>query len=914
MAGGTASAARVSAQAGALLPLATARPGEALARARAVLAAGPSFWDASVAHQVVGIVLRDFGDVAAAIQELRTALRLARSAKSADREADVLATLGIALVYAGRTKAGLASLDSAATRARGGQAGRVLMRRGGALWVLGRHREALSDLRRAVSILRRDGDMLWAGRALTARALVNLSLGSTDRADADLGSADRLFAATSQELEAAYATHNRGLAAFRSGDLPTALSYFDDAAHRYEALAAPMPDLSIDRCAVLLAAGLPYDAHMEADAAVRRFEKLRGQATKKAELLLAAANAALAAADHEAALQRAQAARRLFGSQQRTWWHAKAELVLLRAKFAAGLASGRLLHDADRAAARLEDLGSDDAPQARLLAGRAALALGRAVDADRQLATAARARARRGPALSRLTGWLAEALRAEAAADSRRQLSACRGGLDLLDEHRLTLGACELRAQATARGAELAELAQRCALRSGKPRLLLAWSERWRATVLAVPPVRPVDDAELQADLTAARDVTSRLEKARAAGANVAAMQREQLRLERAVRTRVMRTRGAVRAPTTKRGPRGPGVGAQTGTRRAGGRAALASADQGFDAALLLAELGTGCLVQIVDVAGDLHLLVCGNGRVQHFAAGRTEDAAREVNFARFGLNRLAHNRRAHASDASGQASGALAVLAETGRRLEEILLGNARGHLRDGPVVVVPPGRLHAVPWALLPSLRDRSVSVAPSARAWMRARAAVPPQRDEVVLVRGPGVGGWGTEVPVLAVEYGDATVLADGTATAARVLEAIDGATLVHIAAHGRFRADSPMFSSLRLDDGPLTVHDLERLRRAPFRMILPSCDSGLLVPAGADELLGLTSTLVPLGTVGILASVVPVNDKAAAELMLAVHRGLRLGGTLSGSLRDARAGLGDDPVLTATGWSFIALGAG
>src|SRR6266536_3018343 len=881
MAGGTASAARVSAQAGALLPLATARPGEALARARAVLAAGPSFWDASVAHQVVGIVLRDFGDVAAAIQELRTALRLARSAKSADREADVLATLGIALVYAGRTKAGLASLDSAATRARGGQAGRVLMRRGGALWVLGRHREALSDLRRAVSILRRDGDMLWAGRALTARALVNLSLGSTDRADADLGSADRLFAATSQELEAAYATHNRGLAAFRSGDLPTALSYFDDAAHRYEALAAPMPDLSIDRCAVLLAAGLPYDAHMEADAAVRRFEKLRGQATKKAELLLAAANAALAAADHEAALQRAQAARRLFGSQQRTWWHAKAELVLLRAKFAAGLA---------------------------------ALALGRAVDADRQLATAARARARRGPALSRLTGWLAEALRAEAPADSRRQLSACRGGLDLLDEHRLTLGGCELRAQATARGAELAELAQRCALRSGKPRLLLAWSERWRATVLAVPPVRPVDDAELQADLTAARDVTSRLEKARAAGANVAAMQREQLRLERAVRTRVMRTRGAVRAPTTKRGPRGPGVGAQTGTRRAGGRAALASADQGFDAALLLAELGTGCLVQIVDVAGDLHLLVCGNGRVQHFAAGRTEDAAREVNFARFGLNRLAHNRSAHASDASGQASGALAVLAETGRRLEEILLGNARGHLRDGPVVVVPPGRLHAVPWALLPSLRDRSVSVAPSARAWMRARAAVPPQRDEVVLVRGPGVGGWGTEVPVLAVEYGDATVLADGTATAARVLEAIDGATLVHIAAHGRFRADSPMFSSLRLDDGPLTVHDLERLRRAPFRMILPSCASGLLVPARADELLGLTSTLVPLGTVGILASVVPVNDKAAAELMLAVHRGLRLGGTLSGSLRDARAGLGDDPVLTATGWSFIALGAG
>jgi CHAT domain-containing protein len=91
----------------------------------------------------------------------------------------------------------------------------------------------------------------------------------------------------------------------------------------------------------------------------------------------------------------------------------------------------------------------------------------------------------------------------------------------------------------------------------------------------------------------------------------------------------------------------------------------------------------------------------------------------------------------------------------------------------------------------------------------------------------------------------------VLAGGSATTARVLAAIDGAGLAHIAAHGTFRADSPMFSSLRLDDGPMTVHDLERLRRAPFRLILPSCESGLLVPASADELLGLASALLPLG---------------------------------------------------------------
>ena len=46
-------------------------------------------------------MLREYGDIDAAIGELRTARRLARRAGSADREADVLATLGVALVFAG---------------------------------------------------------------------------------------------------------------------------------------------------------------------------------------------------------------------------------------------------------------------------------------------------------------------------------------------------------------------------------------------------------------------------------------------------------------------------------------------------------------------------------------------------------------------------------------------------------------------------------------------------------------------------------------------------------------------------------------------------------------------------------------------------------------------------------------------
>src|SRR5712692_6692461 len=721
-----------------LLPLAFVRPSEALTRARTILAMDPDPCDASIAHQVIGLVLRDFGDVSSGIRELRTALRLARVAGSQDRQADVLATLGVALTKAGRTTPGLAALDEAVSIAAGPMTGRVLHRRGNALRIVGRHREALEDLRRAVAILHAAADTIWEARALTACGLVQLAINATGRADADLAAAESLFAATSQELERAYARHNRGLVAFRSGDLPLALAHLDEAGQRYRSLAVLEPDLSVDRCAVLLAASLSADALREADAAISDIERSRGQPTIVAELQLTAAGAALACADPRTALARAEAARRLFRGQRRPWWLAHATFMVLQARHASGEASAGLLHQAEQAASSLDALGSGDAPRARLLAGRVALALGRTPDAQRHLTAAARARMRKGPASARADGWLAEGLLADAMGNPRRMLNACRRGFDVIDQHLLTLGATELRARATVQGAEFAVMSQRYAVRAGQPRLLLEWSERWRATALATAPVRPVDDAELQTDLTAIRDVVQRLDQARAAGQPTTRLAREQLRLESAVRQRVMRTRG-------------PG---HTG-------------NWDFSVTRLLGELGTARLVQIVEIDGDLHLLVCGDGRVRQFAAGRLADAAREIDYARFGLSRLAHGhpqgRRppGGAQDqAQGQAAGqpenALGILEQTGRRLQDVLLGTAAvRHLGSGPVIIVPPGRLHAVPWALLPALRDRVLSVAPAARAWLRARTAVPPDRRDLVLVRGPGLGPGGSEVPALATE---------------------------------------------------------------------------------------------------------------------------------------------------------------
>jgi tetratricopeptide (TPR) repeat protein len=860
-----------------LVALASSRPWVALTRARAVLAGRPGPHDASVAHQAAGIVLRDCGDVEAGVRELRQALRQARRAGSAEREADVLAGLGVALFFAGRTAAGLAAFEAALSRSSGVLAAQVLYRRGILFVRLGRFPAALEDARHAVVVLRRAGDLLWTARALNLRASAYLRLGSTRRADADYVSAIRLYSTIGQELEALDPMLNRALTAHASGDLPAALAYLDAATPSYQRLKVPTITLRVKRCAVLLAAGLAGDALAEAEAALGEIEEIHGQTTEKADLLLMAANCALAAAQAQAALDWARAAYRLFRSQRRPWQQAHTARVLIEARYKVGPVSAPLLREANRAAARLDELGSSDAAQAHLLAGRVALELGRRDDAERHLAALARIR-RRGPALSRVSGWLGEALRAEAAGRPSRMLTACRRGLDVLDEHRLGLGASELRAQATVHGAELAALAQRHAVRARRPRLLLTWSERWRATAYAVPPVRPSADAELNAHLAALRTVTRGLDQARSQGMPSASLQKEQQRLETEVRASALRARG--NEPWTR---------------------------VPFSPADLLDELGSAQLIEIVDVEGDLYVLTCGSDRIRQFAAGQADDAMKAADWARFALRRLGSSRP------GDDPASALAVLGKAGPALQQALLGQAVRHLGDGPVIIVPPAKLHPIPWALLPALKDRVISVAPSASAWMRAHQAPEPEHRQVVLARGPGLATGGAEVPLVAPLYDDVTVLEDAAATADKVLSALDGAWLAHIAAHGIFRADSPLFSSLRMHDGPLTVYDFERLHRAPYRLVLSSCESGMLAPAGANELLGLVSSLLPLGTAGIIASFAPLNDEAVVPLMVDLHRHLQAGRNLAESIYHVRRGSTDDPVYHATAMSLVSLGA-
>lgn len=855
-----------------LLALALSRPSEALAAAREVLAQQPSASQAAVAHHAAGVVLRDFGDIREAIEEFKHARRFARQAGDLDRESDASASLGSAWVFAGQTRRGLSVLDDALGRSHGLAAGRTLIRRAGVLWNLGRNAEALRDAKAGVHVLSGSGDLVWEARALHWRAAAYLALGDIERADRDYATVETLWATSGQQLEYAMARQERGVATHARGDLPTALAYLDQAQALFDQLGVFKAELVVDKCTVLLAAGLARDALREVDAAVARIEWDHGATIKRAELLYSSALAAAATGNFDLAQRRSAEALRLFRRQERPWWAARAELVLLHCRFAGEDRSASLLQAARRVTARLDELDAARAVDAHLLTGRLALARGCRDEADRHLRSAAAAR-HQGQLRTRSAGWLAQATWCEAEERWRGMLAACDRGLALLDLHLRTLGATELRTLATAQGTELVAMVLRHAVRRGDARLLLEWSERWRATVLRVTPVRPPPDSELVAELAALRNVVARLDDVPDGRAATPVLERERRRLETAVRRRVLHTPAA----------------------------AVGNAEP-FVTADLLDQLGDTDLLELSDVDGQLYAVVVTSRRLRLVHVGPTLSAMHSLAHALFALRRESTGRGSHRLD-----------LGEIGLRLEANLLGESVRLLRGGPVVVVPTGRLHAVPWGLMPSLRERATAVAPSASAWLRARRAAVPRARRVVLVGGPRLATGDAEVRRLAARYPDAVVLADGGATTERVMAAMDGAWLVHMAAHGTFRADSPLFSAIELDDGPLTVYDLERLSRAPYRIVLSSCDSAVGAAVGTNELLGLVSALISLGSSGVVASVVPVNDPATVPLMLALHDHLRDGSGLAEALALARPAASAEPVARSTAYSFVALGA-
>lgn len=253
-------------------------------------------------------------------------------------------------------------------------------------------------------------------------------------------------------------------------------------------------------------------------------------------------------------------------------------------------------------------------------------------------------------------------------------------------------------------------------------------------------------------------------------------------------------------------------------------------------------------------------------------------------------------------------------------QRHGERLLARARAHLQQlharlwapiAPmlgerrhVVVVPHRELHYVPFAALHDgerwlVEARAIGLAPSANAWLARQSPFPAAGTGGGRVLALGVGG--ASLPHVARELeaiargfgGEARTLCDADATRAALWTHAPDADVLHLACHGRFRADNPAFSFLQLGDGPLPLQELRGLRLRARLVVLSACETGMSHLAPGDEVLGLVRAFALAGAGTVIATLWPVDDAASADLVERLYAELRGGAGPTDALRRAQA---------------------
>ncbi len=215
-------------------------------------------------------------------------------------------------------------------------------------------------------------------------------------------------------------------------------------------------------------------------------------------------------------------------------------------------------------------------------------------------------------------------------------------------------------------------------------------------------------------------------------------------------------------------------------------------------------------------------------------------------------------------------------------------LIAPIRDRLGHGHLVIVPHGFLHYVPFHALCEngrylIDEVSISYAPSAGvfhlcatkggAWEEKSLVLGVADERAPLIR--------DEARAVADSLPEATLLLGEEASEEALASLGAASRFVHIATHGLFRRDNPMFSAIQLGTSRLSLFDLYNLRLAAEMVVLSGCGTGLNAVLGADELVGLTRGLLYAGAQSVVVSLWDVNDASTAVFMRRFYRHLERG---------------------------------
>lgn len=132
----------------------------------------------------------------------------------------------------------------------------------------------------------------------------------------------------------------------------------------------------------------------------------------------------------------------------------------------------------------------------------------------------------------------------------------------------------------------------------------------------------------------------------------------------------------------------------------------------------------------------------------------------------------------------------------------------------------------------------------------------------------------------------------VLLNGDSTLTAIRNGAANKDILHLACHGQFRADNPLFSSLKLADSWLTVRDVYSLRLDADLVVLSACETGLNRIAPGEELLGLARGFLSAGANSLVLSLWNVHDATTCDLMRHFYAQIGCGQSPAAALRHAQ----------------------
>ena len=235
-------------------------------------------------------------------------------------------------------------------------------------------------------------------------------------------------------------------------------------------------------------------------------------------------------------------------------------------------------------------------------------------------------------------------------------------------------------------------------------------------------------------------------------------------------------------------------------------------------------------------------------------------------------------------------------------KELYDELILPVQPYLHGDHLVVVPHGLLHYLPFHAFYDgahyLDQRfTVSYAPSSSifALCQQRPANPGGPSLVFGVADARAPYIAEEAQAVAQALPRAQLFLNDDATAENLRQLGGSARFVHIASHGFFRQDNPLFSGIRMADSHLSLHDLYQFKLPAELVTLSGCVTGLASVAAGDELMGLARGLLQAGAKSLLLSLWNVHDHSTTQLMTSFYRGLAAGAAKTAALAIAMAEL-------------------